>query len=118
MTTITTGSLSFTPELVTAWETSQASRNVLHTIIGKSDPDVTLKPSSTRSGTLEMLFLSASAANTARGILATGTIFTISESETWLNGLQFVLSGSISGALEDETRKLWIVTVDFTEVLT
>lgn len=117
MTTITSGTLTFTPELVTAWETAQASRNVLHTIIGKSDPDVTLKPSSTRSGTLEMLFLSASAANTARGILANGTIFTISDSETWLNGFDFVMSGTISTVLEDTTRNLWTISADFTEVI-
>ena len=96
MTTISSGTLTFTPELVTAWETSQTSRNVLHTIIGKADPDVTLKPSSTRSGTLEMLFLSASSANTARGILANGTISTV---------------------LEDTTRNLWTISADYTEVI-
>ena len=117
MTTISSGTLTFTPELVTSWETTQESRNVLHTIIGKADPDVTLKPASTRSGTLEMLFTSATAANTARGILANGTIFTISGSETWLNGLDFVMSGSISTALEDETRNLWTISADFTEVI-
>ena len=117
MTTISSGTLTFTPELVTAWETSQTSRNVLHTIIGKADPDVTLKPSSTRSGTLEMLFLSASSANTARGILANGTIFTISDSETWLNGFDFVMSGTISTVLEDTTRNLWTISADYTEVI-
>jgi len=117
MTTISSGTLTFTPELVTSWGTSQQSRNVLHEIIGKTDPDVTLKPSSTRSGTLEMLFTSATLANTARGILANGTIFTISDSETWLNGLDFVMSGTISSALEDETRHLWTITADFTEVI-
>lgn len=117
MTTISSGTLTFTPELVTAWQVTQDSRNVLHTIIGKTDPDVTLKPSSTRSGTLEMLFTSASLANTARGILANGTIFTISDSETWLNGFDFVMSGAITSALEDETRRLWTITADFTEVI-
>jgi len=117
MATISSGTLTFTPELITAWETSQNSRNVIHDIIGKSDPDVTLKPASTRSGTLEMLFLSASAANSARGVLANGTIFTISDSETWLNGLDFVMNGTISAALEDTTRDLWTITADFVEVI-
>ena len=117
MTTITSGTLTFTPELVTAWATSQDSRNVIHDTIGKTDPDVTLKPASTRKGTLEMLFLSASAANTARGILTNGTIFTISDSETWLNGLKFVMSGTIEAVHEDETRNLWTMTAEYTEVI-
>lgn len=117
MTTISSGTLTFTPELVTAWEVTQESRNVLHTIIGKTDPDVTLKPSSTRSGTLELLFTTATTADTARGILTQGTIFTISDSETWLNGLDFVMSGNVTTALEDETRRLWTITADFTEVI-
>lgn len=117
MTTITSGTLTFTPELVTAWAVSQESRNVVHAIIGRTDPDVTLKPASSRTGTLEMLFTSATLAETARGILANGTIFTISDSETWLDGFNFVMSGNISTALEDETRNLWILTADFTEVI-
>jgi len=118
MATITSGTLTFTPQLITSWEVQQESRNVIHTIIGKASPDVTLKPAATRTGTLELLFTSASAANTARGVLAAGTIFTISDSETWLNGLTFVMSGAISTALEDETRKLWVISADFTEVTT
>ena len=117
MATISAGTLTFSPELVTAWETSQESRNVIHVIIGRADPDVTLKPASSRTGTLEMLFLTASAANTARGILGAGAVFTISDSETWLDGFNFVMSGTISAALEDTTRNLWTVNADFTEVI-
>lgn len=117
MATITSGSLSFSPVLITAWEVSQTSRNVIHTIIGRNDPDVTLKPATTRSGTLQLLFSTATAANTARSILANGTVFTISDSETWLNGLDFVMSGTISTALEDSTRNMWTIQADFTEVI-
>jgi hypothetical protein len=117
MATISSGILTFSPVLITAWSVSQESRNVVHTIIGRNDPDITLKPATTRTGTLELLFSSASAANTARGILANGTVFTITDSETWLNGLDFVMSGNISTALEDETRKMWTIQADFTEVI-
>lgn len=117
MATISSGILSFNPVLITAWQVNQDSRNVIHTIIGRNDPDVTLKPATTRSGTLQLLFSSATGANTARGILANGTVFTISDSETWLDGLDFVMSGTISTALEDETRKMWTIQADFTEVI-
>lgn len=117
MATITSGTNSFNPVLITAWETTQESRNVIHDIIGRTDPDVTLKPAASRSGTLEMLFTSASSAETARGILANGTTFTISDSETWLNGFDFVISGSITNALEDTTRHLWTIRADFREII-
>lgn len=115
--TVTSGTLSFSPELITAWGTTQTSRNVIHTIIGRTDPDVTLLKSSTRTGTLEMLFLSASAADIARGILANGAVFTISGSETWLNGFDFVLAGNLTAVLEDTTRNLWTLSADFVEVI-
>lgn len=118
MATIASGTLTFSPELITGWTAGQESRNVIHNIIGRPDPDVTLKPAGTRTGTLEMLFLTATAATTARDVLANGTIFTITDSESWLNGLKFVMSGNISSALEDETRNMWTITADFTEVLT
>lgn len=117
MATITSGTLSFSPELITAWENSQESRNVIHVIIGRIDPDVTLHPAASRTGTLEMVFTDATSADTARGILTTGASFVISDSETWLDGFTFVMSGSISAALEDETRKLWTITADYTEII-
>ena len=117
MATITSGVLSFSPTLITAWETTQESRNVVHNIIGRTDPDVTLLKAATRTGTLEMLFTSATGAETARGILANGGVFTISDSEFWVNGFDFVLTGSLTASLEDETRDLWTLTADFVEVI-
>lgn len=117
MAKITSGTLFFSPQEITAWETEQQSRNVVHTIIGRTDPDVTIKPASSRSGTLELLFLTAADANTARGILTNGASFTISESTAWLNGLTFVMSGSITAVLEDTTRNLWTISADFTEII-
>jgi hypothetical protein len=117
MATITSGTNNFSPKLIIAWGTSQESRNVIHDIIGRTDPDVTLKAASSRSGTLEMLFETASAAETARGILANGTTFTISDSETWLDGFNFVMSGNIANVLEDTTRKVWVLEADFKEII-
>lgn len=117
MATITSGVLSFNPTLITAWETTQESRNVVHNIIGRTDPDVTLLKAATRTGTLEMLFTSATGAETARGILANGAVFTITDSEFWLDGFDFVITGNLSAALEDTTRDLWTIRADFVEVI-
>ena len=117
MATITSGVLSFTPTLITGWQTSQESRNVVHNIIGRTDPDVTILKAATRNGTLEMLFTSATGAETARGILANGAVFTITDSEFWLDGFDFVITGNLTAALEDTTRDLWTVSCDFVEVI-
>jgi hypothetical protein len=64
-----------------------------------------------------MVFTSASEAETARGILANGATFTISDTETWLDGFNFVMAGDISVNLEDVTRDLWLISADFVEVI-
>lgn len=115
-TTITTGATVITPEIITGWNTSQDSRNVIHEIIGRQDPDVTLQAAATRTGTLEMVFTSASAAETARQAFVNGTTFLIESDLTWLDGLTVVMNGSISTALEDVTRELWTISADFQEV--
>lgn len=115
-TTITTGTTVITPEIITGWDTSQTSRNVIHEIIGRQDPDVTLQPAATRTGTLEMVFTSASAAETARNAFVNGTTFLIESDLTWLDGLTVVMNGTITATLEDVTRQLWTISADFQEV--
>jgi hypothetical protein len=117
-TTITAGSLSFTPDLFTGWQATQESRNVIHAIIGRTYPDVTLKPAQVRTGTLEMFFAVGSESFAARSILASGAVFTITSDETpWIDGLTFVLSGSILSALNDDSRSSWMLSADFQEVI-
>lgn len=117
-TTITTGSLSFSPTLTLGWTAAQTTRNIMHNVIGKADPDVTLRPAQTRTGTLELFFALPATAELARTILATGTVFVITSTEaTWLDGLRFVIAGDISATLEDETRAAWMLSADFQEVL-
>lgn len=115
-TTITSGATVITPTLVTGYETSQETRNIIHSIIGKSSPEVTLRVAMPRSGTLELLFETAAAANTARTTHATGGTFTLASTEIPQANMTYVVSGAIGIALEDETRRLWLVTVDYQEI--
>jgi hypothetical protein len=116
-TTITSGINTIAPHLVLGWSSNQESRTVVHAIMDRPDPDVTLKPASARTGTLQLLFLSATAADAARALLGTGAIFTVAGAETWLDGFRFVPAGTLGAALEDATRGLWVVAADFAEVL-
>lgn len=116
--TITDGTTVITPELILGWQAEQPSRNVIHEIIGKASPDVTLKPAGLRTGTLELLFLTATEAETARAMFLESQSFLIESDETWLDLFRFVASGNISSALEDTTRNMWTITFDFQEVTT
>lgn len=114
--TITDGTTVITPELILGWDASQSSRNIVHEIIGKASPDVTLKAAGLRTGTLELLFISAADALTARTMLAQALPFLIESDEAFLDNFRFVVAGTISSALEDTTRNLWTISVDFQEV--
>ena len=115
-TTITDGTTVLTPEIITGWEASQESGNVIHAIIGKADPDVTLKPAGTRAGTLELLFLNVTDAETARAMLTQPLPFIIESTDAWLNNIHIVANGSISSVLEDTTRSMWTISFDYQEI--
>lgn len=115
-TTITSGSTTLTPELVLGWESVQDSRNIVHPIIGSANPDVTLKPANLRTGTLEMLFLTAADAEEARIAHATLGVFQLVSTEITYADMYYVVSGSINTTLEDVTRHLWTFSIDFQEV--
>lgn len=114
--TITDGTTVITPELILGWDATQETRNVIHTIIGKAAPDVTLKTAGLRTGTLELLFLTAADAITARTMLTQALPFLIESDEAFLDNFRFVVAGAISSVLEDTTRSLWTLSIDFQEV--
>lgn len=115
-TTITTGTTTITPTIITGWDANQDSRNVIHTIIGRPSPDVTLKPAALRSGTLEMVFETAEEAEEARQLHMDAAVFTLtSTSQTTIN-MTYVVAGTISSVLEDVSRRIWLISVDFQEI--
>lgn len=116
-TSITSGIHSTTPLFVKSWETSQATRNVIHNIVGKSEPDITLKPAGLRTGTFELFYASQEDAENARAVLSLPTVFLVSsDDETWLNDFKFVSVDSISAALDETDLTSWHFSVGFQEV--
>lgn len=115
-TTITTGSTTITPVLVLGWQTSQESRNIIHAIIGRSDPEVTLQPANLRTGTLQLFFTTEAAAEEARVLHSGAAVFYLDSDEITSANMYYVVNGSISAALEDDTRLYWTVSVDYQEI--
>jgi len=114
-TTITKGDVTVTPALVLGYDAARMSRNLVHNLIGNGAPNVTLKPASLRSGTLELLFADESTAAACEALHATEGSFTLTDSDRPSIGMVYVV-GSIRRQLEPETRAFWIVSVGFQEV--
>lgn len=116
MTTLSNGTVTITPTLVTGYEAPSESRNVAHVIIGRAGDDVSLQPDSLRNGSLELLFVSKADAWAAREMHAAAGVFTLADDDIPEIGMRYVRDGSMTLALESETRELWLLTVGYREV--
>lgn len=115
-TTITSGATTITPELVTGWESTNDTFNIVHDILSKSTPDITLRGSTSRAGTLTMLFLTEGACETARALHAGANVLTLASTDITAANFSYVVAGTIATTLEDTTRRYWTLTVDYKEI--
>lgn len=119
--TITIGATIITPTVVLGFESARPGGTLTHPILGRSNPDVTLRPAGMRAGTLQLGFAGASseadslAAETAH---ASGVVAVFASTDRATVGMSYVVpaSGRITRTLEDTTRNAWVVSVDFEEV--
>lgn len=116
-TTITHSSGVIAPEVVHGFQATRDARSIVHTILGREDPDITFRPASLRKGTLTLVFPTGAAASAAEAILVTGQVFTIQDSTVAEVGMSFVVAdGSVTRSLDGGTRVVWTVAVPFQEV--
>lgn len=115
-TTITDGTTTVEPVLVTGWESERETRNVLHPIINRNDHEVTLRPAVPRSGTLELLFETLADAVEAEVMHAQAKEFTLTDSDHAALAMTYVAHGRIRLALDEDTRDAWTLSVGFQEV--
>lgn len=119
-TILTMGETVISPTICLAIESEREPQTVVHEIIGRPDPDVTLRPASTRQGTIRLCFLGdtsetdSAAAEAALGGLGVWTI--ISDERSTL-AFDFIVSGKLTRVLDDVTRNDWTVEVGFREVV-
>jgi hypothetical protein len=115
-TLITSGSDTITPILVMGYEAERESGNIVHQIIGRANPDVTLRPARLRTGNLELLFSSEADAMDCVSTLANAGVCAVVSDERATVIMSFVLAGRLRHALDPETRDNWIVTAPYQEV--
>lgn len=116
-TTITAGATLITPKLVEGYDVSAAGQTIVHQILGRTDPDVTLRVADMRTGTLMLLLVVEADAWAAFNALRAATVCVLASDERSI-GMRFVVpSGqSVGIALDTTTRNHWHVTVPFQEV--
>lgn len=115
-TTITAGETVITPTLVLGWETESESRNIIHDILGSPNPDITHRPAGLRAGTLRLLFAEEEDAAEAFTLHRTVTLFQLVSTDRDELDMDYVTNGRIRVLLDDETRDMWVVEVDYREV--
>lgn len=118
MSTISDGTTTITPDLVLGYSTQQAGRNVIHDILGRGDPDVSLAPAASRAGTLNLFFLTEADAEQCRQLHAQAAVFTYTADDNTTTSMRYVVDqGGIGPALDDQTRRRWTVSVAYREVI-
>lgn len=118
-TTITHSGGSIVPAVVDGFEASRQMRTIVHTILGRPDPDITYRPAGLRKGTMTLVFATGAAAAAAEAALVVPQVFTLNDPDVPQVAMSFVVAdGEVSRSLDSVTRVAWLVTVPFQEVLT
>lgn len=116
-TTITYTGGTITPEVVEGFSASRSARSIVHNIMGRTDPDITLRPAGLRKGTLTLVFATGALAQAAEAILAVPQIFALSDADVPEVNMQFVVAdGDIRTTLDLETQTAWLVEVPYQEI--
>lgn len=106
-----------TPELVLGYQTQREARTVVHRVLDRVDPDVSLRPAGMRSGTLDLFYLTEQEAYDAEVMHTMPARFTFTEDDRPTASMTYVVAdGRIQRRLDDATRRRWVVSVPFVEV--
>lgn len=119
-TVITHASGTITPTVVLGYESEREARTIVHSILGRANPDVTLRPAGLRTGTLTLGFEGATAeadSLEAENVHAAVGSFAVVSTDRDTIEMPYVVSGRITRALDDQTRDAWTVAIDFQEVI-
>jgi hypothetical protein len=106
------------PDLVLGYAWEHASRNVLHPLIANPLPAVTLREAAAKAGTLQLFFLLETAALQASEAHRLAEVFTYQDTDRPALTMRYVVpdAGKIGVTLDPETKKRWIVAVDYQQV--
>ena len=117
MTDTIVGAATHTPKFITAYLASRESANVIHeSPAGGAPLAVVLRAAHLRRGTLEALFLTEAAAKACADDVAGARTFTVNSTTRTTINATCVASGAIVVELDNDSRDLWLVRVDYQEI--
>ena len=116
MTTISDGTTTITPILVTGWDTTRDTQNVVHVIVGRADADITYRAAGLRSGDLVLLCASLEIALQVEALAAQPKKLTLADPDHPAINMAFIADGRIRVELDDETRERATCTIGFLQV--
>jgi hypothetical protein len=109
---------SITPEVIEGFEASREARSIVHHVLGRSDPDITLRPAGMRTGTLTLVFADGAAAAAAEAALRVPQVLTLADPEVPEVAMPFVVTDGEIVQRINESRKSWTLELPFQEVTT
>lgn len=112
---ITNGVVSVVPIVVVGYESTRASNNVFHQVLG-AGTDVTLRPASLRRGKIVCVFATEQEAVDCEALHTGTSVLQFADSDLPLAAMSYVPDGSITRKLDQESY-LWMVEIDYQEVL-
>lgn len=116
-TSITDGTTTVTPDLITAYASTNVARNIFHIVLGAESEDVNLIPASLRTGTITYQIADTTDAFAALA-LHNDPAGPLSLTSTDIAAVDMVYlpSGNIVLTLDPDTAAMWLLAVDFHEV--
>jgi hypothetical protein len=116
MTTFSDGISETTPVLVDGFESTSTTNNIIHRLAnGGVSPY--FRPHGLRTGTMRLNYgTDEAAARDAELMFANGDVFLVEDVDRPTIEMTVMVSGAITRTLDDETRDVWIVTVDYEEL--
>ncbi|GAA3948937.1 hypothetical protein [Microbacterium soli] len=116
-TTVSYGASTFAPVQVDGWEQQRESRTVVHQLLA-GGVEVTHRPAAPRTFTLTLIFPDeADAAGCADLHRTAPYLDLVSDERALVNGRYVLAEGAVvTVALDEDTRDIWVVTVEATEV--
>ncbi|MFD6091320.1 hypothetical protein ACFWGN_04270 [Oerskovia sp. NPDC060338] len=117
-TTITAGGVSVAPLGVMDLSYDREARTIVHDILDRPDPDVTLRPTGLRAGNLVFLCADDPSRDAVEELhtTAAGVVSLTATDRPRLDGLRYVVTGRLNVVLDSQTRHRWLVTVPYREV--
>jgi hypothetical protein len=114
--TIAHGAVTLTPELVKdGYTADRPTGNEAHDLVGRADPDVTWGVGGLRRGTLQLVFLTETAARAAEAQHLLPGRFVFTDTTVPTAAMLYVAVDSITTRLDGPTGR-WVVSVPFREV--